>query len=242
MQTKRQRRGRRAICQDSLHSAVLPKAQVRAPPPCRGHGGHASSHRRGGDGAARERRAGAHVAVGSGRARGRAAAHALPPLPDRGRSVHRLLGHVRGGAPAARPGALARDPDPQERLAVALDELYRWYEQAEPMLTNLYRDRALVEAVDVHMRRTDEYVERAARTLAAGSRRRVVERGGAARRGLSDLALARARRRCEPRAGGQAGERSGPSCARPAPVAAGPPAARSQRAARRRRTRAGRRR
>ena len=65
-------------------------------------------------------------------------------------------------------------PDPQERLAVALDELYRWYEQAEPMLANLYRDRALVEAVDVHMRRTDEYVERAARTLAAGARRRVV--------------------------------------------------------------------
>lgn len=64
--------------------------------------------------------------------------------------------------------------DPAERLAVALDELYRWYEQNEAMLTNLYRDRALVEAADVHMRRTDEYVEQAARTLVAGSRRRVV--------------------------------------------------------------------
>ncbi len=42
------------------------------------------------------------------------------------------------------------------------------------MLTNLYRDRALVEAADVHMRRTDEYVEQAARTLVAPSRRRVL--------------------------------------------------------------------
>jgi AcrR family transcriptional regulator len=70
-------------------------------------------------------------------------------------------------------------PDPEERLAVGLDELYRWYEQTEPMLTNLYRDRALVEPANVHMWRTDEYVEQAAGTLVAGSpvrggRRRVL--------------------------------------------------------------------
>src|SRR4051812_38631330 len=64
--------------------------------------------------------------------------------------------------------------DPAERLAVALEDLYRWYEQNEAMLTNLYRDRALVEAADVHMRRTDEHVEHAAKTLVAGARRRVV--------------------------------------------------------------------
>ncbi len=79
--------------------------------------------------------------------------------------------------------------DPAERLAVGLDELYRWYEQTEPMLTNLYRDRALVESVHTHMGRIDEYVEQAAK----GPGRRAPprpERGGAACRGLPDLALA----------------------------------------------------
>jgi AcrR family transcriptional regulator len=69
--------------------------------------------------------------------------------------------------------------DPAERLTVGLGELYGWYEQTEPMLTNLYRDRALVESVDSRMRRTDAYMEEAARTLAAGfpargGRRRVL--------------------------------------------------------------------
>jgi AcrR family transcriptional regulator len=64
--------------------------------------------------------------------------------------------------------------DPEERLAYGLEELYRWYEQNEAMLTNLYRDRGLVEPLDSHMHRIDAYVEQAARTLVAGSRRRVV--------------------------------------------------------------------
>jgi AcrR family transcriptional regulator len=58
--------------------------------------------------------------------------------------------------------------EPAERLAFGLDELYGWYEQTEPMLTNLYRDRALVEPVNSHMRRTDDYIAEAGRTLAAG--------------------------------------------------------------------------
>jgi AcrR family transcriptional regulator len=69
--------------------------------------------------------------------------------------------------------------DPAERLPVGLGELYGWYEQTEPMLTNLYRDRALVEAVDARMQQNDAYMEEAARTLAAGfsvrgGRRRVL--------------------------------------------------------------------
>lgn len=69
--------------------------------------------------------------------------------------------------------------DPAERLAYGLGELYGWYEQNEAMLTNLYRDRALVEPLNSHMHRTDEYVEQAARTLASrwvarGGRRRVL--------------------------------------------------------------------
>jgi AcrR family transcriptional regulator len=69
--------------------------------------------------------------------------------------------------------------DPAERLAFGLGELYGWYEQTEPMLVNLYRDRALVEAVDRRMQRTDAYMEDAVRVLVAGfsargGRRRVL--------------------------------------------------------------------
>jgi AcrR family transcriptional regulator len=69
--------------------------------------------------------------------------------------------------------------DPEQRLAAGLDELYAWYEQTEPMLTNLYRDRALVAPVDANMRRTDAYLEQAAGVLATGwavrgGRRRVL--------------------------------------------------------------------
>src|SRR6185312_12460753 len=42
-------------------------------------------------------------------------------------------------------GAWREIDDPEARLSVGLGELYRWYEENEPMLTNLYRDRALVE-------------------------------------------------------------------------------------------------
>jgi len=71
-------------------------------------------------------------------------------------------------------GAWREIDDPEARLSVGLGELYRWYEENEPMLTNLYRDRALVEPVDSQMRRSDEYLEDAARTLTGGGRRRRV--------------------------------------------------------------------
>jgi AcrR family transcriptional regulator len=37
--------------------------------------------------------------------------------------------------------------DPDERLRVALDALYSWYERVEPMLTNVTRDMLLVPAM-----------------------------------------------------------------------------------------------
>ena len=45
---------------------------------------------------------GPHVAVGGGRACGCAAAHAVPPLPGRGRAVHGLLGPFRGSSTRCR--------------------------------------------------------------------------------------------------------------------------------------------
>ena len=38
-------------------------------------------------------------------------------------------------------------PDPAERLAAALDALYAWYEQVEPMLTRVLRDADAVPVV-----------------------------------------------------------------------------------------------
>jgi AcrR family transcriptional regulator len=69
--------------------------------------------------------------------------------------------------------------DPAERLAVGLDELYRWYERTEPMLINVLRDAPLMEAVAAHNAPMQEYVDAAAATLAGGwpargGRRRVL--------------------------------------------------------------------
>src|SRR5215213_10320241 len=38
------------------------------------------------------------------------------------------------------PGAWAAETDPEVRLRTALDAIYGWYEQVEPMLTSVLRD------------------------------------------------------------------------------------------------------
>jgi AcrR family transcriptional regulator len=57
-------------------------------------------------------------------------------------------------------------------LEDGLDELYRWYDEAEPMLTNILRDRAVSENVREAMAPLDEFWEQARRRLAAGLPRR----------------------------------------------------------------------
>jgi AcrR family transcriptional regulator len=49
--------------------------------------------------------------------------------------------------PPPDPGEWAAIADPDERLRVALAQLYDWYEWAEPMLTNTTRDAPLVPAM-----------------------------------------------------------------------------------------------
>ena len=70
--------------------------------------------------------------------------------------------------------------DPRQRLARALDELYAYYESTEPMLTNVFRDAALVDGVRTALEQLQDYLSEAARILAAGwptrgRRRRVLE-------------------------------------------------------------------
>jgi AcrR family transcriptional regulator len=70
-------------------------------------------------------------------------------------------------------------PDPSERLATALDELYTYYERQEAMWTNVLRDETLVESVASTLKGFWGYLDEAAAALAAGwgargTRRRVL--------------------------------------------------------------------
>jgi AcrR family transcriptional regulator len=57
--------------------------------------------------------------------------------------------------------------DPQERLAAALDALYAWYEEVEPMLTNVTRDMALMPALNDLASRRIRYLATVEDDLAA---------------------------------------------------------------------------
>lgn len=72
--------------------------------------------------------------------------------------------------------AAVRDPD--ERLRVALTGLYAFYDQAEPMLSNLLRDLELVDAVRRQFAGFLAYIEAAHAALMVGRR----SRGPAGRR------------------------------------------------------------
>ena len=64
--------------------------------------------------------------------------------------------------------ALAGDRQPAERLRIALDELYAWYEITEAMWTNVLRDETLVAALGPALEPLRAYLDDAARVLAAG--------------------------------------------------------------------------
>jgi AcrR family transcriptional regulator len=74
--------------------------------------------------------------------------------------------------------AWARIADPDERLGVALDELYAYYRRTEPMLSNLHRDEATVPTVQERFAHFHAFREAARQTLLRGRG----ERGGARRR------------------------------------------------------------
>jgi AcrR family transcriptional regulator len=58
--------------------------------------------------------------------------------------------------------------DPQQRLERALDELYAYYERAEPMLRNVLRDAELVDLARDAVAPMHAYLEEAAEILAVG--------------------------------------------------------------------------
>jgi len=58
--------------------------------------------------------------------------------------------------------------DPRERVARALDELYAYYERTEPMLTNVMRDLALVDAMRPALVPFESYLADVTKILTAG--------------------------------------------------------------------------
>ena len=58
--------------------------------------------------------------------------------------------------------------DPRERLERALDDLYAYYEQTEPMFANVLRDAEVVDFAREAIAPLDEYLDEAAGVLARG--------------------------------------------------------------------------
>jgi AcrR family transcriptional regulator len=94
--------------------------------------------------------------------------------------------HWRSLNPGPDPGAWSRIADPGQRLRTALDELYRWYEWAEPMLVNVIRDAPVVPAMEVPMRARLALFEQMQEVLMQGR----PERGRARRRAAAAIGLA----------------------------------------------------
>ena len=60
--------------------------------------------------------------------------------------------------------------DPQERLELALDELYAYYERTEPMFSHVLRDAELVDFAREAVSPLNAYLDEAAQALIAGRR------------------------------------------------------------------------
>jgi len=68
-------------------------------------------------------------------------------FPDAESLFQACSAHWASANPPPDPGAWQSIEDPARRLRAALDELYRWYEWAAPMLANVLRDAPSVPAM-----------------------------------------------------------------------------------------------
>ena len=88
--------------------------------------------------------------------------------------------------PPPDPAAWAAIADPAERLAAALEALYAWYEQVEPMLTAVLRDIEAMPIVAEIQQRRHAFLAHVEDNLAAGWG----ARGNAAKRLRATIGLA----------------------------------------------------
>jgi AcrR family transcriptional regulator len=98
-------------------------------------------------------------------------------FPDEAALFDACTAHWAAANPPPKLDAWSAIDAPDERLTVALTELYGFYRQTEPMLDNLFRDEATVPLVEEHFAVFRAYLDAARDTLMTGRNVR-----GAARR------------------------------------------------------------
>jgi AcrR family transcriptional regulator len=98
-------------------------------------------------------------------------------FPDEAALFDACTAHWAAANPPPELGAWSTIDDPNERLLVALGELYAFYRRTEPMLDNLFRDEATVLLVRERFAAFRGYFAAARDALMAGRKLR-----GAARR------------------------------------------------------------
>jgi AcrR family transcriptional regulator len=116
-------------------------------------------------------------------------------FPDEHSLLAACSAHWRALHPAPDPNGWEAAADPGERLRLALDELYAWYRETEPMTANVLRDAEIVAALrPIVENGLGRYLEQVRTTLAepfrAHGRRR--ERIEAAIRAALDFHVWRA--------------------------------------------------
>ena len=98
-------------------------------------------------------------------------------FPDEAALFDACTAHWAAANPPPELNAWSTIENPDERLRVALDELYAYYQQTESMLDNLFRDETTTPLVQERFAAFRGYLEAALDTLTAGRNLR-----GAARR------------------------------------------------------------
>lgn len=109
-------------------------------------------------------------------------------FPDEAALFIACSGHWAAQHPLPDLDGWATVSDPGERLDRALTELYAYYEEAEPMLSNLLRDMDVVDAVRTQFAHVLAYMDAAHATLMTGRK----GRGRAAHRTRAAVAHAMA--------------------------------------------------
>lgn len=97
-------------------------------------------------------------------------------FPDEEALVDACSAHWLASNAPPDPAKWAAISDPDERLRVALSELYAWFEQTEPMTEKLYRDAPLVPAIAARMQARAEGLEAMTELLLQGRRQRGARR------------------------------------------------------------------
>jgi AcrR family transcriptional regulator len=91
-------------------------------------------------------------------------------FPDESALFAACSAHWGASNPAPDPGTWTATADPDERLRLALDELYAYYRRTEGMLANLLRDQATVPSVQRLFSGFGDYLGVARDALVAGRR------------------------------------------------------------------------